>query len=192
MKTLLITTALIISATSASAFTCKNTVTSDASGVITYTSSQCGNQAPASADQLAMVTYIANNPPKDNVVADEVVEVPLTKLEKLTLRDKNLEAKNKAKMDTIIKLATKFGGSDPAEAAKMLNESIYHRSIGKGNYADKQLALSQTLSNFDNWSNNAKAKGATVAGKMVNIRDKKNKVKANIAKLTDTDQKVAN
>ena len=87
-------------------------------------------------------------------------------------------------MDTIIKLATRFDGSDPAEAAKMLNESIYHRSIGKGKYADKQLALSQTLSNFDNWSDNAKAKGASVADKMVNIRDKKNKVEAKIAKLS--------
>ena len=73
MKTLLITTALLISATSASAFTCKNTVTADAHGVITYTASQCGNQAPASADTLAMITYIANNPPKDNV--EEVVSV---------------------------------------------------------------------------------------------------------------------
>lgn len=180
MKTLLITTALLISATTASAFTCKNTVTADAHGVITYTASQCGNQAPASADTLAMITYIANNPPKDNVVDD----VPLTKLEKLTLRNNNLELNNKAKMDTIIKLATRFDGSDPAEAAKMLNESIYHRSIGKGKYADKQLALSQTLSNFDNWSDNAKAKGASVADKMVNIRDKKNKVEAKIAKLS--------
>ena len=133
---------------------------------------------------LTMITYIANNPPKDNVVDDVVVEVPLTKLEKLTLRNKNLELNNKAKMDTIIKLATRFDGSDPAEAAKMLNESIYHRSIGKGKYADKQLALSQTLSNFDNWSDNAKAKGASVADKMVNIRDKKNKVEAKIAKLS--------
>ena len=73
MKTLLITTALIISATSASAYTCKNTVTADASGVITYTSSQCGNQAPASADTLAMVSYIANNPSKDKVDDDVVV-----------------------------------------------------------------------------------------------------------------------
>ena len=182
MKTLLITTALLISATTASAFTCKNTVTADAHGVITYTASQCGNQAPASADTLAMITYIANNPPKDNVVDD----VPLTKLEKLTLRNNNLELKNKAKMDTIIKLATRFDGSDPARAAKMLNESIYHRSIGKGKYADKQLALSQTLSNFGNWSDKAKAKGASVADKMVNIRDKKNKVEARIAKLSDT------
>ena len=182
MKTLLITTALIISATTASAFTCKNTVTADAHGVITYTASQCGNQAPASADMLTMITYIANNPPKDNVVDD----VPLTKLEKLTLRNNNLELKNKAKMDTIIKLATRFDGSDPARAAKMLNESIYHRSIGKGKYADKQLALSQTLSNFGNWSDKAKAKGASVADKMVNIRDKKNKVEARIAKLSDT------
>ena len=93
MKTLLITTALIISATTASAFTCKNTVTADAHGVITYTASQCGNQAPASADMLTMITYIANNPPKDNVVDDVVVEVPLTKLEKLTLRNNNLESK---------------------------------------------------------------------------------------------------
>ena len=122
MKTLLITTALLSSQQhTASAYTCKNTVTADAHGVITYTASQCGNQAPASADTLAMITYIANNPPKDNVVDDVVVEVPLTKLEKLTLRERKLYAKNMAKMDTLEKIATKFGLSDPAKFAKLVN-----------------------------------------------------------------------
>ena len=184
MKTLITAIVLAATATSASAYTCKNTVTADAHGVITYTSSQCGNQAPASAEVLEMITYIANNPSEDKAEEEVVVEVPLTKLEKLTLRERKLYAKNIAKMATLIKIATKFGGSDPAEAAKMLNESIYHRSIGKGNYADNQLALAQTLSNFDNWSDNAKAKGAKIADKMVNIRDKKNKVEARIAKLS--------
>ena len=161
-----------------------------------YTSSQCGNQAPASAEVLEMITYIANNPPKDNqeeeavtevVVTEEVitveeVTVELTRLEKLLKREGKLTAKNHAHMDTLRKLATKFGGSNPQKAIKMLNESIYHRSIGEAKYADKQLALANTLSNFDNWSVKAKARAGKIVPKMENIRDKKNKVEARIAK----------
>ena len=189
MKTLLLTSALLITATSASAFTCKNTVAM-VDGEWAYTSSQCGTQAPASAEVLEMITYIANNPPKDNqeeeavteVVTVEDVTVELTRLEKLLKREGKLTAKNHAHMDTLRKLATKFGGSNPQEAIKMLNESIYHRSIGKAKYADKQLALANTLSNFDNWSVKAKARAGKIVPKMENIRDKKNKVEARIAK----------
>ena len=100
MKTLLLTSALLISATTASAFTCKNTVTM-VDGEWSYTSSQCGNQAPASAEVLEMITYTANNPSKDKeeeeeVVTEEVVteevtvDAPLTKLEKLKIREAKL------------------------------------------------------------------------------------------------------
>ena len=189
MKTLLITTALIISATSASAYTCKNTVTSDASGVITYTSSQCGNQAPASADMLTMITYIANNPPKDNVVDDVVVEVPLTKLEKLTLRERKLYAKNMAKMDTLRKIATRFGVSDPDKFAKKLNNAIIKlvdpatTGNGKNEFRDAQALLDNATKTL---TPKAQQKIDTIKDKMENIRVDKNKVEARIAKLSDT------
>ena len=67
MKTTIMAIALALTTTSASAYTCKNTVES-INGDWVYTSSQCGNQAPASAEVLEMITYIANNPPKDSVV----------------------------------------------------------------------------------------------------------------------------
>ncbi len=99
MKQLLLSTALLITATSASAFTCKNTVTM-VDGEWSYTSSQCGTQAPASAEVLEMITYVANNPPKDaqeEVIATEEVivteevtvdePVELTRLEQLKIKE---------------------------------------------------------------------------------------------------------
>lgn len=55
MKTLITAIVLAATATSASAFTCKNTVEM-INGEWSYTSSQCGNQTPASAEVLEMVT----------------------------------------------------------------------------------------------------------------------------------------
>jgi len=66
MKTLLITTALLISATTASAFTCKNTVSS-VNGKWVYTYSKCTGQPEGSPILLEELSYTANNPPKDNV-----------------------------------------------------------------------------------------------------------------------------
>jgi len=191
MKTLITAIVLAVTATSASAYTCKNTVEM-INGEWSYTSSQCGNQAPASAEVLEMITYIANNPPKDNVeeetvtviIDNVVVEIPLTKLEKLTLREGKLTVKNHALMAKLRKMSTKFGGSNPEKAIKLLNESIYHYTIGKGNYSGKQLAESRQLSNYDNWSTKAKDRATNMTTKMLDIREKKNKVEARIAKLS--------
>ena len=110
MKTLITAIALTVAATSASAYTCKNTATM-VDGEWVYTSSQCGNQAPASADTLALISYIANNPPKDNVeeevIAPTVVApvVEPTKLEKLNTRLAKMKD-DKADLQDRIKKAT--------------------------------------------------------------------------------------
>ena len=112
MKTLLLTSALLISATTASAFTCKNTVTR-VDGKWIYTSSQCGTQAPASAEVLEMITYTANNPPKDyveevvtqEVVTEEVTVVEPTKLDKLNKRLDNMTARKGKLTDRIQSLS---------------------------------------------------------------------------------------
>jgi outer membrane murein-binding lipoprotein Lpp len=110
MKTLITAIVLAATATSASAFTCKNTVEM-INGEWSYTTSQCGNQAPASAEVLEMITYTANNPPKDLVeeeVIAPVVVAPVvepTKLEKLNTRLDNMMSR-KAKLQDKIKAAT--------------------------------------------------------------------------------------
>jgi hypothetical protein len=108
MKTLITAIVLATVATSASAFTCKNTVEMT-NGEWSYTTSQCGNQAPASAEVLEMVTYTANNPPKDLVeeeviapvvvapVVEEVVE--LTKVQKLEKRLADLKVREAKKLE---------------------------------------------------------------------------------------------
>lgn len=74
MKKLLTTLALLVS-TSASAYTCNNDV-SHVNGEWLYTKSVCGQQEPASEEVLAMITYIANNPPKDRE-EEEVVAITI-------------------------------------------------------------------------------------------------------------------
>jgi hypothetical protein len=64
MKTLITTLALIAAASTASAYTCSNTVET-VNGKIVYTASQCGNQTPASNEQLSTMSDRANNPDLD-------------------------------------------------------------------------------------------------------------------------------
>lgn len=84
-------------ASTASAFTCNNTV-EIVDGEFVYTSSVCTGQAPASQAILDSMSYSANNPGNDDQQVDEVetvtvvtasgevVEVTLTRLEKLQKR----------------------------------------------------------------------------------------------------------
>lgn len=186
MKTLITAIALTVAATSASAYTCKNTVTM-VDGEWIYTSSQCGNQAPASADTLAMITYIANNPPKDNVedvVAVATVDVPLTKLEKLNIRLDNLKSRNNKYMDRLVKIATRFDGSNPQKAAKKFNKSVKLRVANKTWKANNTQNQAKNLANFNNWSTNARINGSTIYSNMMDNRVKVNKVNARINKLS--------
>ena len=128
MKTLITAIVLAATATSASAFTCKNTVEM-IDGEWSYTSSQCGNQTPASAEVLDMVTFTANNPPKDLVeeeVTAPVVVAPVvepTKLEKATTRLNDLKSK---KDDLQIKIKNATGKKKKAlkNKRKKLNKKI--------------------------------------------------------------------
>ena len=73
-KTIVTAIALVtatVAASSASAYTCKNTV-ERINGEIVYTYSQCGDQAPASEKMLELMSYNANNPSEDR--EEEVVE----------------------------------------------------------------------------------------------------------------------
>jgi len=73
MKNIVIASIIAIaSATTASAYTCKNTA-EIINGETVYTYSQCGNQAPASQTTLDQMSYAANNNESDEVV-EEVVE----------------------------------------------------------------------------------------------------------------------
>ncbi len=143
MKQLLLSTALLITATSASAYTCKNTVTM-VDGEWSYTSSQCGTQAPASAEVLEMITYIANNPPKDleeEVVAEEVVAdeevtvVEPTKLDKLNKRLDNMMAR-KAKLTKRIQA---LSGGAKKKALKQKRRNLNKR-INKVNARINKLS----------------------------------------------------
>jgi mannitol-specific phosphotransferase system IIBC component len=131
MKTTIVTAIILAAATtSASAYTCKNTIET-INGEIVYTASQCGNQAPASAGMLELMTFIANNPPKDNV--EEVVEVTApvvvapvvepTKLEKLNTRLDNLKDR-KSNLQDKIKAATGKKKKALKNKRKKLNKQI--------------------------------------------------------------------
>lgn len=110
MKQLLLSTALLITATSASAFTCNNIVKM-VDGQWVYTYSQCGNQAPASAEVLDMITNIANNPSKDKeeVTKEVTVDAPLTRLEKLKIREAKLLDKGTRLWSTYDRRLVKLG-----------------------------------------------------------------------------------
>jgi len=128
MKTLITAIVLAATATSASAFTCKNTVEM-INGEWSYTSSQCGNQTPASAEVLEMVTYTANNPPKDLVeeeVVAPVVVAPVvepTQLEKLNTRLAEMKDR-KADLQDKIKNATGAKKKQLKNKRKKLNKKI--------------------------------------------------------------------
>jgi hypothetical protein len=78
MKNIVIASIIAIaSATTASAYTCKNTA-EIINGETVYTYSQCGNQAPASQTTLDQMSYAANNPgndPQEEAVEEVVVVV---------------------------------------------------------------------------------------------------------------------
>jgi hypothetical protein len=188
MKTLITTIALTLAATSASAYTCKNTV-SWVDGQWSYTSSQCGNQAPASADTLAMITYIANNPPKDLVeddvvaiIVDDVV-VPLTREERIQLRLDNLTTRNQTLMARLVKLGIKFDGSNPEKAAKKFNKYTKLIVVNKTWKANKARTQAFNLSNYNNWSTKARIRGSQISSKMMDNHIKKNDLKAKLNNL---------
>ena len=76
MKTIIASIAFIAAASSASAFTCKNTV-EIIDGEYVYTASQCTGQNPATQSTLDLMSFAANNPGNDDaeVVEEEVVVV---------------------------------------------------------------------------------------------------------------------
>jgi len=116
-KTIVTAIALVtatVAASSASAYTCKNTV-ERINGEIVYTYSQCGDQAPASEKMLELMSYNANNPSEDR--EEEVVETPVvvapvvvepTKLQKLTTRRDNLMTR---KSNLTAKIQSMSGGA---------------------------------------------------------------------------------
>ena len=157
MKTLITAIALTVAATSASAFTCKNTVTM-VDGEWVYTSSQCGNQAPASADTLAMITYIANNPPKDLVEEEVVTPVVITpvvavtpvveptELEKLNTRLAKMKD-DKADLQDRIKKATGKKKKKLKNKRKKLNKKI-NKVTNRINNLNGTKAPSNPISNY--------------------------------------------
>ena len=190
MKTLLLTTALLITATSASAFTCKNTVAM-VDGEWSYTSSQCGTQAPASAEVLEMITYTANNPPKDleEEVVEDVTVDELTKLDKLVLRKLNLTKrihKNKAQLKDLIKEIC------PTCSNKKLNKITTYANRALSAVAEGKTNKAQKLSN-KTWKTLGPVfytlpqenKGKRIADRLINIHADRDAVQDKIQALSN-------
>jgi hypothetical protein len=130
MKNIVIASIIAIaSATTASAYTCKNTA-EIINGETVYTYSQCGNQAPASQTTLDQMSYAANNSESDEVVEEEVVVVPEvvapvapTLVDKLNVRISNLKDR-KAVLQGKIKNATGKKKKALKDKRKKLNKRI--------------------------------------------------------------------
>jgi hypothetical protein len=130
MKNIVIASIIAIaSATTASAYTCKNT-SEIINGETVYTYSQCGNQAPASQTTLDQMSYAANNSESDEVVEEVVVVVPEvvapvapTLVDKLNVRISNLKDR-KAVLQGKIKNATGKKKKALKDKRKKLNKRI--------------------------------------------------------------------
>lgn len=109
-KSIIATVALIATASTASAYTCKNTV-EIIDGEYVYTSSQCTGQKPATQATLDQMSFAANNPGNDDQreeVVEDVVETPVavvvaepTKLEKSLAKMKTLKAELTSKIQSL-------------------------------------------------------------------------------------------
>ncbi len=152
MKSTLITAIILAAtATSASAFTCKNTV-ERVNNEWVYTSSQCGNQAPASQDTLDAITFTANNPSEDREEEVVVVEAPAPdlnwdKLTKLGKRDDKLHNRLNRLNDKINaasgpkKKALKKKRKAVNKKIKRVNRKIYKLSNGAAGYVNKKTPV---------------------------------------------------
>ena len=173
MKTLITAIVLAVTATSASAYTCKNTVEM-INGEWSYTTSQCGNQAPASAEVLEMITYTANNPPKDNVEEEAVVEVVVVeeviKLSKM--------AKQKAKLaDLIRQVNPTASDAKIKKIVKVINQAT--RATANNNFAkadrlaNKATILATEGLIVDNITKKVQRQASRSINKMVKIHTKR-------------------
>ena len=105
-KSIIATVALIAAASTASAYTCKNTV-EIIDGEYVYTSSQCTGQNPATQATLDQMSFAANNPGNDDQ-REEAVETPAavvvaepTKLEKRLAKMKTRKDKLTSKIQSL-------------------------------------------------------------------------------------------
>jgi len=143
-------------------------------GEWSYTSSQCGNQTPASAEVLDMVTFTANNPPKDLVEEEAVVVAPVVE-EIVKLKGM---AKQEAKLADLIRQVNPTASDDKIKQIIKLSRKATKAVANNNN--NKATRLSNKITRLvteglivDNITKKVQNQTNRVLNKMVKLHTKK-------------------